>query len=147
MAICRWSAGCPREDTFARLILGEDKVGGPEFRSVTTRKPISSQLQHRKFIRAALICLDSLVLHAKLSSRLDKVVWGIFWKVFRRSCGPPTRLVGPTNRSAGLLVGWIHLSGMTVSLVGEDPGVPMPHIVKKMSFAFVSSLTQFFPPV
>jgi hypothetical protein len=34
---------------------------------------------------------------------LNKVVWGIFWKVFRRSCGPPTRSVGPTDRSAGLL--------------------------------------------
>jgi hypothetical protein len=60
-----------------------DKVGGPEFRSVTTGKHISSQLQRRKLIRAALIRLDSLVLHAKLSSRLDKVVWGIFWEVFK----------------------------------------------------------------
>jgi hypothetical protein len=55
-----------------------DKVGGPEFMSVTTEKPISSQLQHGKLIRVALIRLDCLVLHAKLSSRLDKVVWGIF---------------------------------------------------------------------
>jgi hypothetical protein len=69
----------------------------------------------------------SSVLRTKLSSRLDKVVWGIFWKVFRRSCGPPTRSVGPTNRSAGLLVGRTHLSGTTVSLVGGDPGVPMSH--------------------
>jgi hypothetical protein len=56
-------------------------------------------------------------LRAKLSSRLDKVVWGIFWKVFRRSCGPPTRSVGPTNRSAGLLVGLTPLVGD-----GREPG-------------------------
>jgi hypothetical protein len=48
--------------------------------------------------------------------------------VFRRSCGPQTRSVGPTNRSAGLLVGQTHLSGTAVSLVGGDPGVPMSHI-------------------
>jgi hypothetical protein len=43
---------------------------------------MSSQLQHGKLIRAALIRLDSLVLHAKLSSRsgnllegLQEVVW------------------------------------------------------------------------
>jgi hypothetical protein len=58
---------------------------------------------------------------------LDKVVRGIFWKVFRRSCGPPTRSVGPTVRSAGLLVGRAHLSRTAVSLVGGDPGVPMSH--------------------
>jgi hypothetical protein len=34
---------------------------------------------------------------------------------------------GPTDRSAGLLVGRTHLSGTAVSLVGEDPGVPMSH--------------------
>jgi hypothetical protein len=84
-------------------------------------------LHHERLIRAALIHLDFLVLRAKLSSRLDKVVWGIFKKVFRRSCGPPTRPVRPTNRSAGLLVGRTHLSGMAVSLVGGDPGVPMSH--------------------
>jgi hypothetical protein len=52
---------------------------------------------------------------------------GIFWKVFRGSCGPPTRSVGPTDRSAGLPVGRTHLSGTAVSLVGGDPGVPMSH--------------------
>jgi hypothetical protein len=30
---------------------------------------------------------------------------GIFWNVLRRSCGPPTRFVGPTIKSSGLLVG------------------------------------------
>jgi hypothetical protein len=58
---------------------------------------------------------------------LNEVVWGIFWKVFRRLCGPPTRSVGPTDRSVGLLVGWTQLSGTAVSLVGGDPGVPMSH--------------------
>jgi hypothetical protein len=57
----------------------------------------------------------------------DQVVWGIFWKVFRRSCGLPTRSVGATDRSASLLVGRTHLSGTAVSLVGGDPGVPMSH--------------------
>jgi hypothetical protein len=104
-----------------------DKVGGLESRSVTTGKPIFSQLQHGKLIQAALIRLDYLVLRTKLSSRLDKVLWGIFWKVFRRLCGPPTRSVGPTDRSAGLLEGRTHLSGTAVSLAGGDPGVPMSH--------------------
>jgi hypothetical protein len=44
----------------------------------------------------------------------------IFWKVFRGSCGLPTR-------SAGLPVGRTHLSGTVVSLVGGDPRVPMSH--------------------
>jgi hypothetical protein len=38
-----------------------------------------------------------------------------------------TRSFGPTDRSAGLLVGRTHLSGTAVSLVGGDPGVPMSH--------------------
>jgi hypothetical protein len=96
------------------------KVGGQESRSVTTGKPISSQLKHGKLIRATLIRLDILDLYAKLSSRLDKVVWGVFWKVFKRSFGPPTR-------SVGLLVGRTHLSGTAVSLVDGEPGVPMSH--------------------
>jgi hypothetical protein len=58
---------------------------------------------------------------------MDQVVWGIFKKVFRRSYGLPIRSDGPTGRLAGLLVGWTHLSGTTVSLVGGDPGVPMSH--------------------
>jgi hypothetical protein len=37
------------------------------------------------------------------------------------------RSAGPTDRSAGLLVGRTHLSGTAVSLVGGDPGVPMSH--------------------
>jgi hypothetical protein len=60
------------------LYWATDKVGGPESWSVTTGKTISSQLQHGKLIRAALIRLDFLDLYAELSSRLDKVVWGVF---------------------------------------------------------------------
>jgi hypothetical protein len=48
--------------------------------------------------------------------------------VFRRSCGLPTRSVGPTVRSASLLVGQTHLSGTAVSLVGGDLGVLTSHI-------------------
>jgi hypothetical protein len=59
----------------------------------------------------------------------NEVMWEIFWKVFRRSCGPPTRSVGPTDRSAGLLVGRNHLLGTAVSLVGGDQGVPMSHTI------------------
>jgi hypothetical protein len=55
-------------------------------------------LHHGRLIRATLIRLDFLDLYAKLFSCLDKVVGGIFWKVFRRSCGPPTRSVGPTDK-------------------------------------------------
>jgi hypothetical protein len=58
---------------------------------------------------------------------LEVVVDQVVWEVFRRSCGPPTRSVGPTDRSTGLLVGRAHLSGTVVSLVGGDPGVPMSH--------------------
>jgi hypothetical protein len=58
---------------------------------------------------------------------VDPVVSGIFWKVFKRSCGPQTRSVGPSDRSAGLRVGRTHLSVAAVSLVGGDPGVPMSH--------------------
>jgi hypothetical protein len=56
---------------------------------------------------------------------MNQVVWGIFYKFFRRSCRPPTRSVGPTERSVGLLVGQTYLSGTIVSLVSGDPGVPM----------------------
>jgi hypothetical protein len=59
------------------LYWATDKVSGPESRSVTTVKPISSQLQHGKLIRAALIRLDCLVLHVKLSSRLRNLLEGL----------------------------------------------------------------------
>jgi hypothetical protein len=49
------------------LYWATDKVGGPESRSVTTVKSISSQLQYGRLIRADLIRLDCLVFYAKLS--------------------------------------------------------------------------------
>jgi hypothetical protein len=58
------------------LYWATEMVGGPESRSVTTGKPISSQLQHGRLIRAALICLDFLELHAKLSSHLGNILEG-----------------------------------------------------------------------
>jgi hypothetical protein len=64
---------------------------------------------------------------------MNQVVWEIFWKFFRRSCGLPTRSIGPTDRSAGLLVGRTHFSGTAVSLVGGDPGVPMSHTIGLLS--------------
>jgi hypothetical protein len=64
-------ATCPRENALARLILGDGQGRWTESKLVTTSKSISSQLQHGKLIRAALIRLDCLVLHAKLSSRLQ----------------------------------------------------------------------------
>jgi hypothetical protein len=39
---------------------------------------------------------------------------------------PPTRSVGPADRSASL-VNQTYLSGTVVSLVGGDPGVPRSH--------------------
>jgi hypothetical protein len=82
------------------LYWATDKVGGPESKSVTTGKPMSSQLQHGKLIRAALICLDCLVLRTKLSSRLDKVVWE------------------SSGRSSGSLVG--HQLGRLGPLTGQQ---------------------------
>jgi hypothetical protein len=52
------------------LYWATDKVDGLESKLLTTGKPMSSQLQHGKLIRADLIRLDCLVVHAKLSSRL-----------------------------------------------------------------------------
>jgi hypothetical protein len=69
----------------------------------------------------SLSCTPSLEVVA------DQVVWRIFWRVFRRSCGRQTRSIGPTNRSAGLLVGRTYLSGTAVSLVGGGPGIPISH--------------------
>jgi hypothetical protein len=41
---------CPRGAPLPSLYWAMDKVGGPESRSVTTGKPISTQLQHGKLI-------------------------------------------------------------------------------------------------
>jgi hypothetical protein len=70
-----WSA--PRRAPLPTLYWATDKVGGPESESVTIGKPTSSQLQHGRLIRAALICLDCLVLHAKPSSRLVNLLEGL----------------------------------------------------------------------
>jgi hypothetical protein len=56
-----------------------------------------------------LVCL---VLYSKLSSHPSAHTLG---------------RVGPTDRSAGLLVGRARLSGMAETLVGGDPWVPMSH--------------------
>jgi hypothetical protein len=58
----------------------------------------------------------------------------MFYKVFRRLYGLPTRSVGPTNRSASLLVGRTHLSETAVSLVGGDPGVAVSHTPKQLGY-------------
>jgi hypothetical protein len=65
---------------------------------------------------------------------------GIFWKVFRRSCGLPTRLVGPSDKSVGFLVDRTHLSGTAMSLVGGDPGVPMSHTCINLFFDSQSAI-------
>jgi hypothetical protein len=114
------------------LYWATDKVGGPESRSVTTEKPIPSQLQLLSYLVDLLWSKSTEILsclvHQVLRSCWIRSSGAIFWKVFWRSCGQPTRSVGPTDRSAGLLVGRTHLSGTAVSLVGGDPGVPMSHI-------------------
>jgi hypothetical protein len=89
-----------------------DKVGGPESRSVTTGKPISSLFTS---LKAYLSFLNP----TGLPCLARQVVFS--------SSGPHVRSGGPTDRSAGLFVGRTHLSGTVVSLVGGDPGVPMSH--------------------
>jgi hypothetical protein len=93
-----------------------------------TRRP-KSTLHILPYLIDLLWVKSTRILSRALSLEVvaDQLVWGIFWKVSKRSCGPPTRSVGPTDRVAGLLVGWTHLSGTAVSLVGGDPGVPMSH--------------------
>jgi hypothetical protein len=85
----------PGRTPLPALYWATDKVGGPESKSVTTGKPISSQLQHGKLIRAALIRLDCLVLHAKLSSCLWATcqVGQAYWQ-FGWSSSRPDPLVG-----------------------------------------------------
>jgi hypothetical protein len=87
-----------------------DKVGGPESRSVTTGKPISSLFTSWK---AYLSYLNP----SGLPCLLRQAVFS--------SSGPHVRSDRPTDRSTGLLVGRTHLSGTAERLVGGDPGVPM----------------------
>jgi hypothetical protein len=96
MATCRWSAGCmcwpvPGRTPLPALYWATDKIGGLESRSVTTGKPISSLFTSWK---GYLSCLNPsglpcLARQAVFSSGQGRL--GIFWKLFKRSCGPPTR--------------------------------------------------------
>jgi hypothetical protein len=105
----RWPV--PGKTPLPALYWATDKVGGPESRSVTTRKPISSQLQHEAY----LSCLNP----SGLPCLVRQAVF--------TSSNPHIRSGGPTDRLASLLVGRTHLSGTAVSLVGGDPEVPMSH--------------------
>jgi hypothetical protein len=64
----RWSV--PRRTPLPSLYWATDKVDGPESKSVTTGKPISSQIQYGRLIFVALIRMNYIVLHAKLYSHL-----------------------------------------------------------------------------
>jgi hypothetical protein len=101
----------PKRAPLPALYWGTDKVGGPESRSVTTGKPISSLFTSLKAYPSCLnpFGLPCLARQAVFSSN------------------PHVRSGGPTDRSAGLLVGWTHLSGTAESLVDGDLGVPMSH--------------------
>jgi hypothetical protein len=103
----------PKRAPLLALYWGTDKVGGPESRSVTTEKHISSLFTSWKAYPSCLnpSGLPCLVRQAVFSSS-----------------GPHVRSGRPTNRSAGLLVGRTHLPGTAVSLVGGDRGVPMSHM-------------------
>jgi hypothetical protein len=105
-------ATCPREDALARLILGDGQGRWTGVQICYNRKPISSQLQYGKLYPS---CLNP----SGLPCLARQVVFS--------SSGPHVRSGRPIDRSAGLLVGRTHLSGMAVSLVGGDPGVPMSH--------------------
>jgi hypothetical protein len=89
-----------------------NKVGGPESKSVKTGKPISNLFTSWK---AYPSCLNP-----------SGLPWLARQAVFSPS-GLHVRSGRPTDRSAGLLVGRTHLSGMVVSMVGGNPGVPMSH--------------------
>jgi hypothetical protein len=112
---CRCGGGLwvvPGRTPLPALYWATDKVGGPESKSVTTGKPISSLFTSWKAYLSYLnpFGLPCLARQAVFSS-LD----------------PHVKSGGPADRSAGLLVGRTHLLGTAVSLVGGDPGVPMSH--------------------
>jgi hypothetical protein len=135
MTTCRWSAGCMCQSPGGRPC---PPYIGRRTRSVDWSPGRLQQgnlsLVDYKSCHILLIYfwakstdVLSCLCTPSLELVVDHVVWGIFWKVFRRSCGLPTRSVGSTDRSAGILVGRTHLSGTAVRLVGGDPGVPMSH--------------------
>jgi hypothetical protein len=103
---------CPWGTPLPALYWATDKVGGPESVSVTTRKPISSLFTSWK---TYVSCLNP----SGLPCLARRAVF--------TSSDPHITSGGPTDRSAGLLVGRTHLSGTAVSLVGGDPGVPMSY--------------------
>jgi hypothetical protein len=75
-------------------------------------------IRRSAWLKSTDVCTPSLVVI------LNKVIWRVFWKDFRRSCGLPMRSVGPINRSAGLLVGRTHLSGTAVRRSVGTHGYP-----------------------
>jgi hypothetical protein len=69
---------CPRKDALARLILGNGRGRWTVVQVGYNRETyLYSQLQHGRLIRAVLIHLDCIVLHAKLSSRLGNLLEGL----------------------------------------------------------------------
>jgi hypothetical protein len=114
---------------FPALYWVTDKVGGPESRSVTSGKPISSLFTSWKpypsyLNPSELPCLTRQAVFSSGEGRLGILLEGLQEVVW-----------------AANLVGWAHgqvggsssrpthLSGTAVSLVGGDPGVPMSHNV------------------
>jgi hypothetical protein len=79
----------------ARLILASGWGRFPDSWSITTWRP-KSRLQHLPYPSICLVeihwCLDCMPSHVAV---LNEVVWGIFWKVFRRSYWLLIRSVGP----------------------------------------------------
>jgi hypothetical protein len=128
-----------------RLILASGWGRFPDFWSVRTKRPKSTL--HILSYPVDLLWAKSTEVLSCLVRQVLRLCWirssgGIFWKVFRRSCGLPTRLVGTIDRSASLLVGRTHLSGTVMSLVGGDPGVPMSHTYLVISWLEEHSLPQ-----
>jgi hypothetical protein len=107
-----YMATCPQEDAVARLILG-DRQG--RWTGVHIGYNRETYVKSITIWKAYPSCLNP----SGLPCLAHQAVF--------TSLGPHIRSGRPTDRSAGLLVGRSHLSGMAVSLVGGDPGVPMSH--------------------
>jgi hypothetical protein len=93
--------GCPKPPYIGWRALG--------YKSVSI---YPSRLQYGRLIRTALNYPDYLVFYSKLSSC---------------PLAHTSGRAGPTDRSAGLLVGRACLSGTAETLVVGDPWVPMSH--------------------
>jgi hypothetical protein len=104
-----------------------DNVCGPESKSVTTGKPISSKLQHNPVIFGLSDGTTNVFMSCLTRQVTRKNPIRTYRESSRRSSGSHIRSVGPTVRSASLLLGRTHLSRTTVNLVSGDPGVPMSH--------------------